>query len=289
MYNQEPAERGSATSVFGRRGPVLVAALLLCATAVSLLLFARERSQVHELTTSRDEMKAVVAQTRAQLDTLNAKLNAVLASQPRESETAAPARSEGRRALPRRPSPAVAARRPAPVDPRVKKLQDQLAVQEKQLASTQEEVKRAREELSGRLDSTRDELNGSIARNHDELVALQRRGERNYYEFDLSKSKQFKRTGPISLSLRKADTKHKRFDLAMMVEDAQLEKKGVNLYEPVLIYLADRPQPVELVVNQISKNQVKGYISESKYRNSDLARTAASPAPARQQELTPRP
>ncbi len=40
--------------------------------------------------------------------------------------------------------------------------------------------------------------------------------------------------------------------------DYKLRKKGVNRYEPVLIYLADRPQPLELVVTQVDKNQMRG-------------------------------
>jgi len=47
------------------------------------------------------------------------------------------------------------------------------------------------------LVSTRTELQGSIAKTHDEIVVLQRKGERNYYEFDIDKSKQFSHTGPV--------------------------------------------------------------------------------------------
>ena len=54
------------------------------------------------------------------------------------------------------------------------------------------------------------------------------------------------------------------------MDDRQLEKKHVNLYEPLMFTLADRPQPVELVVNQINKDQVKGYVSEPKYKKSEL-------------------
>jgi hypothetical protein len=110
---------------------------------------------------------------------------------------------------------------------------------------------------------------------------LQRRGERNYYEFQLTKSKEFKRVGPLSLSLRKANTKRKSYDLAMFVDDNQMQKKSINLFEPIWINLDDRPQPVQLVVNQISKDQIQGYISEPKYKKSELGDTAsATPPPA---------
>jgi hypothetical protein len=103
------------------------------------------------------------------------------------------------------------------------------------------------------------------------LVALQKRGERNYYEFHLTRSKAFDRVGPLRLSLRKADIKHKRFDVMMLVDDNELQKKGVNLYETLWLNLADRLQPLEVVVNQISKDHVAGYVSEPKYKRSELS------------------
>jgi hypothetical protein len=103
------------------------------------------------------------------------------------------------------------------------------------------------------------ELEGrSIARTHEDVVALQKRGERNYYEFNLDKSKEFQRVGPLRLALRKADTKHKRFDMNLLVDDNQLEKKKVNLYETIWINTGDHPQPMELVVNQIAKDHIRG-------------------------------
>ncbi len=61
------------------------------------------------------------------------------------------------------------------------------------------------------------------------------------------------------------------YDVVLMVDDRQLEKKHVNLYEPLMLTLGDRPQPLELVVNQINKDQVKGYVSEPKYKQSEQA------------------
>ncbi len=43
-----------------------------------------------------------------------------------------------------------------------------------------------------------------------------------------------------------------------MVDDQQLEKKHLNLYEPMMLSTSDRPQPIELVVNEIHDNVVKG-------------------------------
>ena len=149
-----------------------------------------------------------------------------------------------------------------------------------------------RADLEGSLNSTRDELNGSIAKTHEELVVLQKRGERNYFEFDLTKSKQFQRFGPLTLSLRRADTKHMNYDVAMVVDDNQLSKKRVNLYEPIWIHTENESQPVQVVVNKIGKNFVHGYISAPKYRPSELAAggaAAATVTPVAEHPQTPPP
>jgi len=137
-------------------------------------------------------------------------------------------------------------------------------------------VTKNRADLEGSISSTKNELNGSIAKTHDELVALEKRGERNYYEFDLTKSKQFQRIGPMSLSLRRTDTKHKSYDLAMLVDDNELNKKKVNLYEPVWIHTESGGQPVQIVVNRIDKNGVHGYVSAPKYKVSELPTLSSS-------------
>ena len=162
-------------------------------------------------------------------------------------------------------------------DPRWKKVQAQLDEEKKQLASTQQDLEKTRSDLQSSLSSTRDELGGSIAKTHDELVELEKRGERNYYEFDLTKSKGFKRVGSMSLSLRKTSTKHGNYTLVMLVDDVPLTKKSVNLYEPVVFYPPDSTQALQLVINQIGKDEVHGYVSEPKFKRSELAASKGAP------------
>jgi hypothetical protein len=263
-----------------------VAVFLLCATALSIVYLVREHNQVRELTAKRDEMSVTLAQVRAQLDEMSGKSAAVSSAPPAAvavvGPAAAPAAGSTRNERPRPTAHRAARRRPAP-EPQWKRMQEQLSEQQKQLASTREDLDKTREDLQNKLSSTRDELSGSIARNHDELVALAKRGERNYYEFQLTKSKQFQRVGPVSLSLRKANVKHKSYDLALVVDDNPLNKKNINLYEPVWISLSDRPEPLQLVVNQVSQNQVRGYLSEPKYKKPELASASADAQPERPQ------
>jgi len=117
------------------------------------------------------------------------------------------------------------------------------------------------------LQSMRGDLTGQstlIARNHDELVALQHKGDRNYYEFSLDKGRR-KPVGTISLELRKADPKHSRFTLYIFADDRRYEKKDRNVNEPLQFYSGKQPELYEIVVNSISsKNRISGYVSTPK-------------------------
>jgi hypothetical protein len=150
-------------------------------------------------------------------------------------------------------------------DPRFKKLQAQLDAQGKDIESTRQEISNARTDLEG-----------SIARTHEELVVLEKRGERSYFEFDLDKSKNFRPEGPVGVSLRKANVKHQYADLELVVDDRQISKKHLNLYEPAVFYPAGERQAVELIINSITKNHIHGYISAPKYRASELASSSTA-------------
>jgi hypothetical protein len=247
---------------------------LLIAAAVALLIIAgvafgygyRQQIMVGHLTAQQSVANATIGDLQGQLSTLSGKLNDMAAAQ-QAAAAAEKAKQTGAKARGARST----AKQSSPADKRYKQLQAQLEEQQKQLKETQDLVAKNRSDLETNLSSTKDELNGSIARTHEELVALQKRGERNYFEFDLSKSKQFQRVGPLTLSLRKADTKHKSFELQMIVDDNRLTKKNVNLYEPIWIHTENEAQPVQIVVNRINKNLVHGYVSAPKYRPSELA------------------
>jgi uncharacterized coiled-coil protein SlyX len=279
---------------------ILAVVALLVISGIAFAYGYHQQSMVRQLTSQASASNAAVNQLQTQVNTLTAKLNEMTAAQaspastssnseqatapepetsakaPEQPAATAPAPASTHAPAKHSSAKRTAAKRSTAADKRYAQLQAQLAEQEKQLKETQEQVAKNRADLEGNINSTRDELNGSIARTHDELVVLEKRGERNYFEFDLSKSKQFQRIGPLSLSLRKADTKHKNFDLAMVVDDNELTKKKVNLYEPIWIHTENELQPVQIVVNKIDKNVVHGYISAPKYKPSELAAANAS-------------
>ncbi len=233
--------------------------LLLVAAVIAAGAYAlHQRSVVRRLAAQNDQVTAVLQQTRGEIQALKTQVAAATAPAPQKVETAPPAT---RPSTTRRP---IVHRRPE--DPRWKKMQAQLDDQGKQIETT-------RQDLAG----ARTELEGSIAKTHDELVVLQKKGERNYFEFDLSKAKQFARQGSVGIRLRKANTKNQYADLELMVDDVKLTQKHVNLLQPVVFYAAEGGRPVELVVNSITKNRIHGYVSEPKYSATELATTPADP------------
>jgi len=257
---REEPEKPSSTS--GGRWIIGAAGTSIVATCLAVGYGYHQQALVSQLTGQQEQMSATVGQLQGQIETLTGKLNEVSSAQRAAAAAATPANT-----------PAVkqaAGKRSSAESKRLKELQARMEEQQKQLKDTQDEVAKTRSDLEGNLSATRDDLNGSIARTHEELVVLQKRGERDYVEFKLPKSKQFQRYGPLMLSLRKADTKHKSFDLAMIVDDNELNKKKVNLYEPIWIHRTDDPQPMQVVINKIDRDHVQGYVSAPKYRNSEL-------------------
>ena len=117
---------------------------------------------------------------------------------------------------------------------RLRQLQSAISDQQMKLLATQSRSRaRTRSDLEGNLNSTRNELNGSIARTHEELLALGNRGLRDYFEFDAAKSKQFQAHWPGEPLCAPDRPSNSNVDLVLLVNDQEISKKGVNLYEPV--------------------------------------------------------
>ena len=105
---------------------------------------------------------------------------------------------------------------------------------------------------------------GLIATNAKELDILKHKGDRNYYQFTLNKGAKPAPFSGVSLSLKKADPKHSRYTLEVDADDEKIEKKDKGLDEPVQFYTGKNNLLYELVINNINKNQVVGYLSTPK-------------------------
>jgi hypothetical protein len=131
------------------------------------------------------------------------------------------------------------------------------------LGKTQTDVAGALSQLQSMKGDLSD-TNSVIARNHDELVLLEHKGDRNIYEFTLTKG-QKKPVGTVSMELKKTDPKRSKFTLDIYADDKTYEKKDRNVNEPLQFYSGKDPALFEIVVNTINnKNQITGYLSTPK-------------------------
>ena len=145
------------------------------------------------------------------------------------------------------------------------------------IASTKKDL----DATNARLKSTIDDLGqntGAIARTRDELDALRRLGERNIYEFNVSKSKNPQRVGPIQITLHSVDPKHFRYTMTVIADDKSIEKKDRTAEEPVAFYVRGARAPYELVVFDVIKDHITGYLATPKDNTQAAAAPAAPPA-----------
>jgi hypothetical protein len=240
----------------------------------------------------QQQLAGELQQTRAQVDQLSSKVSELASRPAPEVVTPPPPVTQSPVA------PKVATPRGPSESQRIKKMQSQLDRQGKAIDQQGKAIADTQGQLDvtkGDLTNTRTELSGSIARTHDELVLLQKKGERNYYEFDIAKSKSFQHEGPLGVRLRKANSKHQYADLDLIVEDQTVSQKHVNLFQPAMFFTPDSPQPAELVINSITKDRIHGYVSSAKYRQSQLASasnessSSSSQPAASQQTSQPQP
>ncbi len=137
------------------------------------------------------------------------------------------------------------------------------------------------EATKGKLDRATGDMgvmSGLIAHNRDDLEELRRRGDRNYYEFTLPKAKTPQRVGPVQMTLNKADQKKGKYTMTVFADDRSIEKKDKTVGEPVQFYMkgASRMAPYEIVVFDVTKNQVTGYLSTPKEGGAPAAAPAAA-------------
>jgi hypothetical protein len=114
------------------------------------------------------------------------------------------------------------------------------------------------------LGMARGELGTLIARNGEEIEQLRRLGQRDYLEFTLDRKGDREKVGNVTVELRGANVKKSQFSVYMWVDDKRIEKKNRAANEPIYFYTRGSRQPLELVVNEVSKNKITGYVSVPK-------------------------
>jgi len=141
--------------------------------------------------------------------------------------------------------------------------QQQVGVLSQDVSATRTDLENTKKVLDATradLGMARSELGTLIARNHDEIETLRKMGDRDYFEFVLDKS-QPQRVAGVGLILKKANVKRHRFNLALVADDMEVEKKDRTVNEPIFFYLRGSKRFYELVVNKVESGRVAGYIS----------------------------
>ena len=134
-----------------------------------------------------------------------------------------------------------------------------VATTRSQLEKTVADLKRATGEIDGH--------SVLIATNEKELSALKALGERNFIEFTIHKQKQFQKVGDVAILLKNADPKKNRYTIQLTADDKTTEKRDRGVNEPVQFMTSKAKQPYELVVNDVKKDTIAGYLSVPKVQN----------------------
>src|SRR6516164_4789152 len=125
-------------------------------------------------------------------------------------------------------------------------------------------VKNDLDATKNNLQMARSEMGTLIARNHDEIDQLRRMGQRDYFEFTVTRKAGAQKVGAVQVELKDTNIKKNQFTINVLADDKNFEKKNRSVNEPIFFYTGGSRQPLELVVNKVSKTTASGYLSVPK-------------------------
>ena len=126
------------------------------------------------------------------------------------------------------------------------------------------------------LQMARSEMGTLIARNHDEIDQLRRMGQRDYFEFTVTRKGGTQRVGSIQVELKDTNTKKNQYTINVLADDKSFEKKNRSVNEPIFFYTGGSRAALELVVNKVSKTTASGYLSVPKAAGTSQASTGTA-------------
>lgn len=131
-----------------------------------------------------------------------------------------------------------------------------------ELTATRQEVAEQKRSLV----DVKDTLSAQIARNAGELSELRKKGERDFFEFDIKKLKnnRMNKVADIQLAVTKTDIKKQKYTVLIQVDDNRLEKKDQNANSPIQFLVGRSRLRYEVIVNIVDKDRLQGYVSVPK-------------------------
>jgi peptidoglycan hydrolase CwlO-like protein len=151
---------------------------------------------------------------------------------------------------------------------RVSQLEKQVAGLQREVATFHDEASVATEkvvQLAQAQQTTTGELAGlneRIAGSQTALNSVTNRLERETIEFELTKGGSTQIAPDVSFSVKRIDAKNQELDgtLEFGAETKTLAIRGQRLHMPITFYLPGDTRPLELVLTQISKDAISGYL-----------------------------
>jgi len=125
-------------------------------------------------------------------------------------------------------------------------------------------VKSDLDSTKNNLQMAKGELGTLIAKNHEEVEELRRLGQRDYFEFTISRTKAPQKVGDIQVLLRGTNPKRNSFSVSIIADDKRYDKNNRASNEPIYFYTHGSRAPLELVVNQVQRDKIVGYVSVPK-------------------------
>jgi len=254
----------------------IIALLIVLAAAVVVLAYvgysgqskleaglAKAQEQTKLLTAQLDQANARLAEVKGHVEVTEQKVGMSLADVARAKSRAEEVRKEQIASDQR--LTAQLAQQKQESEQKIGAVATEVGGAKKDIADTRTDLEATKSKLE-RVMGDMGVMSGLVARNSDQLEELRHRGERNYFEFTLAKAKSAERVGPIQLKLVKADSKKQRYTLTVYADDRSIEKKDKTAGEPVQFLLkgAARSAPYEIVVFEVVKDKVTGYLSTPK-------------------------
>ena len=138
-----------------------------------------------------------------------------------------------------------------------------------EISGLKQDLVATKDDWGRQLVDVKNVLSEGIAKNSSELAALRKRGDRDYFEFDIRKNSKpaFSRVADIQLALLKTDPKNHKYSFAIKVDDYRLEKRDRTANEPVQFLVGREQLRYEVVVNSVEKDRIRGYMSAPKDRS----------------------
>jgi uncharacterized membrane protein len=133
-----------------------------------------------------------------------------------------------------------------------------------QITGLRKDLVASQDDWGRQLVDVKNVLNDSIAKNSNELAELRKKGDRDYFEFDIRRNSKFSRVADIQLALLKTDPKKHKYNVAIQVDDKRLEKRDRTANEPLQFLVGRDHVRYEVVVNSVDKDRIRGYVSAPK-------------------------